>query len=131
VDLAIGGGTPQPTSGADISVAYDPAARAVTVTNAGPVAATVTVQSSFLGICGLGVYIDGTIWSTSQVSLWTVIHPIRPGQTVGGLTVLEARCDLGLVGIQVVASDQPDPDSTPGNSIVGEDDYAVIARATP
>lgn len=136
VDFAIGGGAPQPTRGADISVAYNAVTGAFTLSNAGPVTATVAIQSSGgtgLSVCSLSFTVDPLIWTfvvdPNFGPVFTSV--VQAGQTVGGVTVTFAYCSEGLVGIQVRSSDQPDPDSTPGNHDINEDDFAVIYIAAP
>jgi len=58
--------------------------------------------------------------------IWT-IGPIAPEQTVA-LEVVATAAAAGSLSntAEVLTSDQPDPDSTPGNNVEGEDDQATL-----
>lgn len=104
----------------------------LTVSNAGPIAATNVVVTDLLpaGLSftssmpsqgsynsGTGLWTIGTIASGSSVTL-----QIAATVTAGGRRMNSA---------QITASDQFDPDSTPGNSISGEDDIASVMLSPP
>jgi hypothetical protein len=118
VDFANNGGTPVAAGGADISLSYDLSNGYVTVSNAGPLAATVTIGLYFgAGSWSLGVNL--TIWAFDfNTYRLTSVHPIPSG---GSLTF---QAYGGYV--EVYSSSQPDPDSTPNNGIPSEDDYVAL-----
>lgn len=134
------GGSPSPT-GADLSLTLTASntsptvgqnvAYTVTVANAGPDAAT-----------GVKVGGNGPWWGSNLVSatpsqgshdsvtgLWTV-----GTIPVGATAILEAVVNTSTAGTNtyyatVNTSDQPDPDSTPGNYNTAEDDQSSVTIA--
>lgn len=102
----------------------------VSVTNSGPNTATGVVVSDQLpdGISfGSATPSQGTYNNTTGI--WTV------GSIVNGATAtLQISGTLQTAGektntAQITASDQTDPDSTPGNNIANEDDQASVSIA--
>lgn len=106
----------------------------VTVNNAGPQSATnVLVQDALPA--GLG-YVSDTPGQGSYNNgsgIWTV-GTLNSGQTVNLTLVATPTVGTLITNTALVtASDQLDPDSTPGNTIAGEDDQAdaVISPTLP
>ncbi|MEM6981214.1 MAG: Ig-like domain-containing protein, partial [Planctomycetota bacterium] len=111
---------PTPTVGEDVTYT-------VTLTNEGPDDATNVVVSIPLP-AGLSASVIST--STGSFSLgtgqWTV-----PSIATGGVATLSIRGSVDEIGLattdaEIVAADQFDPDSVPGNAAVGEDDIRSV-----
>ncbi len=104
----------------------------LTVSNAGPVSATNVSATDVLAtglnftssIASQGTYNSGT-------GIWTV-GTINSGATatlqIAAMLVTPGRKSNTA---QIAASDQFDPDSTPGNDLLGEDDLASVTISPP
>ncbi len=104
----------------------------LSVTNAGPLSATNVVVTDLL-TAGLSFNSSMPSQGTynSATGLWT-IGTITSGSTV----TLQIAATVATGGrktntAQITASDQFDPDSTPGNSVTGEDDLAQAFLSPP
>jgi uncharacterized repeat protein (TIGR01451 family) len=106
------------------------------VSNAGPDSATgVTVHDPlgagfvFVSATGDGSYAPGS-------GIWTVGTIAASGTATLHVTARATAVGPATNTAEISAADQPDPDSTPGNGVAGEDDQAtasitVSAVATP
>ncbi|MEZ5100820.1 MAG: hypothetical protein R3C15_13675 [Thermoleophilia bacterium] len=128
---------------ADVSVAIaglagtltvgDTASATVLVTNRGPDASTglaATLQATLLGVAG-GTTAQGSLTGAT----WT-IGSLAPGATGSlALTLSPLAAGAGSLVAELSAQTELDPDSTPANGLVGEDDRAsattTIAAAPP
>jgi hypothetical protein len=143
VDFVMGGGAAVAAGGADLSLSYDPVSSWITITNAGPVPAMVTVRiEAVMGFvpvleresCGGA---DRVYWSDWYDAGGTVNCQVdfatwRPIPSGGSLLVTQV-CEAWPVGgyAAVWESSQPDPDSIPGNLVTTEDDYVAIPFVPP
>ncbi len=104
----------------------------LTLRNAGPSTATgirvrdlLPTGTSFVSsTSSSGGYVASTgIWTPSAIA----------GNATATLTIVARVNAAGIVNnmAEVIAADQPDLDSTPGNGAVGEDDIAAVTFATP
>ncbi|MFI6094965.1 DNRLRE domain-containing protein [Lentzea sp. NPDC051213] len=120
LSLTLTASTTSPAAGQNVTYS-------VTVTNAGPDAAT-----------GVTVGGDGPWWGSNLVSatpsqgshdpvtgLWTV-GTIPAGATANLQAVVKASAGTNTYYATVNTSDQPDPDSIPGNYNAAEDDQASV-----
>ena len=139
VDFVMGGGLPVARNGADISLSYNPSTSLITVANAGPLAATVTVRIEAIpNDFGCGAVYQyspfdwilrndtGTVFCQAD---FTTKQPIPSGGSLSSLRVCEAWPMGGYAAVWT--SSQPDPDSTPGNLITTEDDYVSLPLIFP
>ena len=103
----------------------------VTVLNSGPVAATGIEVSALLPFelmfqaaqTSIGVYDDFD-------GLW-ILDELLPGQAASlQIDAIVETTDPVILTAEIVASDQADSDSTPGNGISSEDDQATAALGT-
>ncbi len=136
--LAVGSA---PTQIADLSIANvvdnsepgldDTVRFSVSVMNSGPVAATGIEISALLPFelffqsaqASLGVYDDFD-------GLW-LLDQLLPGQSASlQIDAIVETTDPVILTAEIVASDQADSDSTPGNGISSEDDQATAALGT-
>ena len=109
-----------PTIGDTIALSYS-------VTNNGPVATTgVSVDIplpagfTFVSQGGTGTYDTAT-------SLWAIPGTIGVGATVTKtITVSIAASGPYISNAEIATSDESDPDSTPGNAVTTEDDFATL-----
>jgi len=127
LDLSLAVSNTTPSIGTNVVLTY-------TITNNGPVATTgVTTDASlpsglsYVSDDGAGTYNSGT-------GLWTVSGSLANG----GSTTLQVTAYVNSSGSfdvdsEIMTSVQTDPDSTPGNSDIGEDDYAelTLSPVTP
>jgi len=99
----------------------------VTVNNNGPDDATGVAVAASLpsGLALLSATPDQGIYD-SPSGMWFLPGGVDSDADI--TLVLKARVDSvqSTFNVQVNASDQPDPDSAPGNNITGEDDQAVV-----
>lgn len=109
-----------PTAGEEITANVD-------LTNQGPATATGVEVTVDLGP-GLSVSRSETHRGllaavNGEMLLWE-IGRVDPAETVELTLTLVASPEIGQTSLraEVTRSDQPDPDSTPGNGVVGEDD---------
>ncbi|MEI8306987.1 MAG: DUF11 domain-containing protein, partial [Chloroflexales bacterium] len=104
----------------------------ITVINKGPDTATNVAVSDPLPA---GLVLISTELSQGSYNLntdiWTVgTIPSGASVTLRIITVISTNNSVTNTA-QVSNSDQPDPDSTPGNSVVGEDDQASVTFSGP
>lgn len=98
----------------------------VTVTNNGPANATGVMVSDqlpaglvYVSDNGGGTYVNGT-------GVWT-IGALSSGSSMSlQITATVGQAGSNTNSAQVMLSDQPDPDSIPGNSVAAEDDQASV-----
>ncbi|MBD2101034.1 DUF11 domain-containing protein [Leptolyngbya sp. FACHB-261] len=99
----------------------------VTVRNTGPSSATgVTVTDLLPSGLTLGLAMPSQGTYNSATGLWTVGNLASGANATLQVTAIITRSTPVTNTAQVTASNQPDPDSTPGNSVVGEDDQASV-----
>jgi large repetitive protein len=98
----------------------------LTLANAGPDPAT-NVQVRDILPAGITLVGAPPAGYDPATGIWDVPSPVASGATAT-LTVTVRATVLGSISnaAQVTASDQADPDSTPGNGIVGEDDQIAV-----
>ncbi len=122
--------TTPPPSGADISLSANPGSGTeteVTVSNAGPLAATVSVYLECPSFGGAIIGTDPSFWNVQPGPpgelVVTSVNPIPSGESLS----FTADCDpLGPGFAEVASSTETDPDSTPNNAVTTEDDYVVV-----
>jgi len=139
-DFALAVGSP-PTQVADLSLANvvndpnpqlnDTVSFFVSVVNAGPVAATAIEISALLPF---ELYFEAAQVSVGAYDdfdgIW-LIDQLLPGQSASlQIEAIVETTDPVSFTAEVVATDQMDPDSTPGNGISSEDDQATSALGT-
>ncbi|MGB5462166.1 MAG: DUF11 domain-containing protein, partial [Aureibaculum sp.] len=126
---------PIPVSDISITKVVDNAAPLVasnviftlTVTNNGPSDATGVVVTDLLPTGYTYVSDDGAGAYVSATGIWTV-----PVIVNGNTETLNITANVNATGIydniaEVTASDNLDPDSTPGNGVITEDDYDSVS----
>ncbi len=127
-DLSLAKTVDDPTPDANQVVAFT-----ITVLNSGPAQATnVKVTDALPGSLSFvsanasqGSYVSGTgVWTVGSVNVGAGAAPTL---TVNARVTTSATATNTA---QVTHSDQNDPDSTPGNDVISEDDYAS-ATVTP
>ncbi|MEQ8676771.1 MAG: PKD domain-containing protein [Aggregatilineales bacterium] len=99
----------------------------ISITNNGPDAATNIVLSDSVGTGTLGTVQSVTVThGASTGNQWT-IPLLNNGETATMTITLTVQASAAGTTVtrhrEIIASDQPDPDSTPNNGNVGEDDY--------
>jgi len=122
ISLTKGVDNPTPLVGSDVTFT-------ITVTNDGPSDADGVVVTdllptgyTYVSDDGAGAYVDGT-------GIWTV--PTISATTGSNTAVLNIVATVNPTGnytniAEVTASDNTDPDSTPNDGVVGDDDYDSI-----
>jgi len=128
------GTTPVPVSDIELSKVVDNGTPLVgsnvvftlTVTNNGPSNATGVIVTDLLPTGYTYVSDDGTGSYASGTGVWTV-----PAISNGNTATLNITATVNATGVytniaEVTASDNLDPDSTPGNGITTEDDYSSV-----
>ncbi len=102
---------------------------AITIFHTGPVtadgiSASVTLPSglSYVSDNGAGAYNSGT-------GLWTVPGSLLNNSTSLQITAFVISSGTYNIISEIATSNQSDPDSTPGNGIISEDDYDTITLA--
>lgn len=126
----------QPTTGADLSLLLvannetpglgNTVTLTLTANSEGPQNSTPTAQlnlppgANFISSSGDGTYNNGT-------GVWSIGSGFTPG-TPRTLTVVISLPTAGsfLITAEILSSNQADPDSTPNNGIVTEDDYGDV-----
>jgi len=111
---------PNPAPGENVTIS-------ITVTNDGPLATTdVQVRDSLPA--GLN-FVSATPSQGSydnQTGVWTVGTLDNESSAMLQIEATLTATETVVNRSQVIASDRPDPDSTPGNSIAGEDDQDSV-----
>jgi len=126
----------QPTTGADLSLSIaanntlpetgDNVVLTLTTSSEGPETATVAAQFNlpsgvnFVSAAGDGSY-------NSATGVWNIGAGLTPG-TPQSIDITITMTNLGSYPMiaEILSSDKADPDSTPNNGVITEDDYEAI-----
>jgi uncharacterized repeat protein (TIGR01451 family) len=123
-DLSLTQGVSNPAPNVGSSIIFT-----LTVSNAGPSAASGVVVADLIPSGYTYVSDDGGGAYNSGSGVWTV-----GAIAAGGSSALNITVTVGAGGVysnvaEVTAANEADPDSTPGNGVTTEDDYAARAAA--
>ena len=129
VAYAAQGGVFQRSAGADVSLTYNAATDAIDVTNSGPQATSLTIEIDTSANVGnaIGPTAQGAPdgWTCIPATVLLCSTPsLAAGATVSFDTGTFPR--TGVFPYEVVAAGVTDPDSTPDNGVLTEDDIASL-----
>lgn len=118
LSLALSASDTSPTTGTNVTLSF-------TLSHTGPDAANPTVQINLPS--GLSYVSDDSSGAyNSATGLWTVPGPISNTSVTLNITAYVQTSGSYAITSEVASSDQTDPDSTPGNGVTTEDDYAAL-----